>query len=76
MNITRSNMNNFIILATRHIIIIISENIIKNWIKQQRAYWKMNGADLTKTVLQTDCRANGVADDDSLQRLTWTMDEP
>ena len=36
----------------------------------------MNGADLTKTVLQTDCRANGVADDDLLQRLTWTMDEP
>ena len=36
---TRSSMNNSIILAARHNqIMIISANMIKNWIKQQYTY--------------------------------------
>ena len=56
---TRSSMNNNIILVARHNqIMIISANMMKNWIKQQYTYWvlafeKTNGADGTKTVLWT-----------------------
>ena len=39
---------------------MISENIIKHWIKQQRAYWAFafgmtNGTDGTNAVLWTEC---------------------
>ena len=58
---TRSSMNNYIILVARHNqIMIISANMIKNWIKQQYmylglAFGKTNGTDGTKTVLRTEC---------------------
>jgi hypothetical protein len=54
-------MNNSIILVARHNqIMIISANMIKNWIKAQYMYWvlafgKTNDADGTKTVLRTEC---------------------
>ena len=34
MNITRSSMNNSIILVARHNKMINSENMIKNWMKK------------------------------------------
>ena len=38
MNITRSSMNNSIILVARHNRMINSENMIKNWIEKQITY--------------------------------------
>ena len=58
---TRSNMNNSIILVARHNqIMIISANMIKNWIKQQYTYWVLafgntNSADGMKMILRTEC---------------------
>ena len=61
---TRHNMNTSIIPATRHITIVISENIIKERIRSQRTYLgfegegtltinSCSGADGVTTVLQT-----------------------
>ena len=60
MNITRSSMNNCIILVARHSRMINSENMIKNCMEKQITYWalafgKPNGVDRTKTVLLTEC---------------------
>ena len=38
MNMTRSNINNSIILVARHNRMINSENIIKNWMEKQITY--------------------------------------
>ena len=38
MNITRSSMNNCIILVARHNRMINSENMIKNWMEKQIMY--------------------------------------
>ena len=38
MYITRSSMNNSIILVSRHNRMINSENIIKNWMEKQITY--------------------------------------
>ena len=38
MNITRSSMNNSIVLVARHNRIINSENMIKNWMEKQIMY--------------------------------------
>ena len=56
MNMTRSSMNNSIILTAKYNMIMISENMIKNWIKRQCTYCvftfgKTNDDDRTKTVL-------------------------
>ena len=60
MNITRSSMNNSIILVVRYNRMINSENMIKNWMEKQTTYWalalgKMNGDDRTKMVVLTEC---------------------
>ena len=62
MNITRSSMNNSIILVARHNRMINSENMIKNWIEKQFTYWalafgKTNRNDRTKMVLLTECNS-------------------
>ena len=38
MNITRSSMNNSIILVARHNKMINSDNMIKNWMEKQTTY--------------------------------------
>jgi len=60
MNITRSSMNNSIVLVARHNRMINSENMIKNWMEKQITYWaltfgKTSEDDRTKTVLLTEC---------------------
>ena len=60
MNITRSSINNSIILVARHNMMINSENMIKNWMEKQITYWalafgKTNGDDRMKMVLLTEC---------------------
>jgi len=60
MNITRSSINNSIILVVRYNRIINSENKIKNWMKKQFMYWalafgKTNKVDRTKTVMLMEC---------------------
>ena len=53
MNMTRTSMNNIIILVTRR-----SRNMIKKQIKQHYTYWalgKTNGIDETTTVIRSEC---------------------
>ena len=58
MNMTRPSMNNSIILASRHNIIMISENMIKGRIISQRTYLGFAGGG---TLTITTCSgADGV----------------
>ena len=58
MNMTRPSMNNSVILASRHNIIMISENMIKGRIISQRTYLGFAGGG---TLTITTCSgADGV----------------
>ena len=75
---TRPSMNNSVILASRHNIIMISENMIKGRIISQRTYLGFAGGG---TLTITTCSgADGVTMmllmERSKQDMTWTEDEP
>ena len=75
----KTSMQNSSTLDSMNNITMISENIIKNWIRSRRTYWvgvvgKTNDADGTKMVLWME-HSNGVADDSIPHQMTWMEDE-
>ena len=77
---TRSSINNSIILITKYSMIIISENMIKTELNDNvRTVSLPLGRRMTMTERRRSYErsaADSVADDNSPQCLTWTKDEP